>query len=274
MTISELLTEYLNELKSDSTRINYKIALTDFLEAVSDIAQITTEFVENYRKKLQKKRKSAQTIRAKLAAIRGFLDYCWTAGYITLNPADSVKIKPTQKYKNAKNITEKDFKYLLAQTNSRCKGLRDSLLIRLIYLYGDVEKVLQFKWAQVMPTQNLATLKSKLEASILKLFDKKTYVTGLSPTQMWEQFRQGYIFFTFENTLPNSNKPISISAIRSLFKQYCELAGFSQNYIDFQALKRLRAKEIFKKTGSAEEVRKFCGHQNIQITKSFLKTLD
>lgn len=273
MGLSELVEEYLSSLKSESTKINYKIALVDFLQNIKNIEDITPTAIDAYNKRLQKKKKSIQTIKARFAAIKSFLEYCWMNGALLLNPADKIKVKTAKKYKNAKNIQETDFKKLLKEIKPTLKGLRDSLLIRLIYLYGDMDKVLSLKWEHPMPTLTLTKIKTKLEVAIKKVFTKKMYITGLDPNKLWEKFSRGYLFFSLDKFPFNSDKAISVPAIRKILQHYCVQMGLPENYIDFQALKRLRAKEIYQKTNSIEEVRRFCGHRNSQITKAFLKTL-
>lgn len=256
MRVNFALNQYLSTLENETTKINYEIVLKDFLANFINVTQITKESVQYYKNALADK--SPQTIAARLAAIRSFCDYCWGEGWLLFNPALYIKNDHVEKYAQAKNISFKDFKKFIDQIKlNTLVGIRDLLLIRLIFFYGDPEKILTIPFEYELPTQ----------------FDsiKQAYKNELAKKVNLLKLSYGYLFFNLDE-LTNS-KPISVSGVRKILIKYTNHAGFPHNYIDFQALKRLRAKQIFQQTKSLEAVQKFCGHKTLKVTKAFIKTL-
>lgn len=261
MRINLALPQYLSNLKNETTRTNYEIVLKDFLSSFIDASQITKEHVKQYKDALEEK--SPQTIAARLAAIRSFCDFCWSNGWITSNPALYIKNNPIEKYGQAKNISFEDFKKFISLINTTTLvGIRDLLLIRLIFFYGDPEGVLNLSFDKDLQEQF-----KPIYHSYIKMAAKQVAENGNNPMKL----NYGYLFFNLED-LDNS-KPLSLSAARKVLIKYTSKANFPHNYIDFQALKRLRAKQIYDQTESVEAVQKFCGHKSQKITKAFIKTL-
>jgi len=250
------LQKYLSTLENETTRTNYEIVLKDFLSSFEDVRQITKESVQQYKELLADK--SPQTIAARLAAIRSFCDYCWSEGWLTFNPALYIKNDPIEKYAQAKNISFTDFKKFVDKIDANTLvGIRDLLLIRLIFFYGDPIKILELPFQYDLPAQ----------------FEpiKRAYIKELSKEANPMKLSYGYLFFNLEDL--NNSKPLSLSAARKILIKYTHRAGFPHNYIDFQALKRLRARQIYDQTESLEAVQKFCGHKTLKVTKAFIKTL-
>ena len=236
MNVYRALDIYLATLENATTRTNYEIVLRDFLANTRKVEDITEAGIVEFKNSMSDK--APQTITARLAAIRSFCDFCWTQGWIPTDPSLGVKNVQVERYSQAKNISFDDLKkFLQAIDTDTLKGLRDYLLLRLAFMYGDVKKILQLPW----DVKHLA------------------------------YFQNGYLFFNVD-TCDNS-KALSLSSARKIVIKYVREAGFPEKYIDFQALKRLRAKQIFAQTNSIEAVMRFCGHRSIKATKAFLKTL-
>ena len=258
MRIDFTLDQYLSSLENETTRTNYEIALRDFLSRLTDIEEITKESVQDYKEALSETEKSPQTVAARLAAIRSYCDFCWSNGWLTFNPALYIKNDYVEKYAQAKNISFEDFKKFISQIDaSTLVGNRDLLLTRLIFFYGDAEKILETPFGHELPDQ----------FEIIK----RSYVKELSKVTNVMRLSYGYLFFNLE-TLDNS-RALSLSAVRKVLIKYTHHAGFPLNHIDFQALKRLRAKQIYQQTNSIEAVQQFCGHKSLKITKAYIKTL-
>jgi site-specific recombinase XerD len=255
MKTSFALNEYLNSLNNHTTVVNYEIALKEFLKRTPTTEKISVKKVEKYKFSLREK--SPQTRASRMSAIRGFCDYCWTQGWLDNDPSLCVKNDPTEKYAKAKNVTLEEYGTLLkAISTDAIKGLRDLLLLRLIYIIGDVNKVLLYTWGTKVPA-NLEIIKKYFAKSLLDNIDMK-------------ELKRGYVFFSLDSF--DTSTHLSRSAVRKLLKKYTESAGFEENYFDFQALKRLRAKQIYEETGSVDAVNQFCGHKSMKATRALIKT--
>ena len=143
-------------------------------------------------------------------------------------------------------------KTVLSQIDvSTLVGIRDYLLIRLIFFTGDVKQIISLKWDQPLPGSfSKAVTKYK---SLLENYDET-----------------GYLFFNLDK---NNSKHLSLSGARRILTKYAVKAGFDEKFVDFQALKRLRAKQIYEQTDSIEAVQAFCGHKSKKATRAFIKTL-
>ena len=256
MRVNSALAHYLNSLSNDTTKTNYKIVLDDFIEDLNSLDEITEETILSYKATLLGK--APQTIAARLSAIRSFCDYCWTQGWISMDPSLAIKNGPVEKYGSAKNIDFEDLKKILSQADLRTLvGVRDYLLLRLIYVYGDPITILRLPFNH------------ELHPSLQPL--KEQYETKLSEKSKLDSLQLGYLFFNLESCI--NAKPLSLSSCRKIIAKYTKKAGYPSNFLDFQALKRLRAKQIYEQTDSIEAVNKFCGHKSLKVTRAFLKTL-
>jgi site-specific recombinase XerD len=256
MKVNAALSHYLNSLSNKTTRTNYEIVLKDFLEEIPELNQITVEAILSYKGTMVGK--APQTIAARLAAIRSFCDYCWTQGWVSTDPSLAVKNNHVEKYNSAKNISFDDFKKILKAIDvTKLVGIRDYLLIRLIFVYGDPIAVLRLPFNQIMH--------DALDPA------KKQYELCLAGKTSVDSLQLGYLFFNLEKC--TNAKSLSLSACRKVIAKYTKKAGFPDKFLDFQAMKRLRAKQIYNQTESEESVMKFCGHKSLKVTRAFIKTL-
>jgi site-specific recombinase XerD len=256
MKINSALSHYLNSLSNETTKVNYRIVLEDFLEEIGDLKDITRDVILSYKGTLVGK--APQTVAARLAAIRSFCDYCWTQGWVSTDASLAIKNNPVEKYGSAKNISFEDFKNILAQADlTTLVGVRDYLLLRLIFVYGDPVTILRLPFNH--------SLHPALEAL------RAEYERQLSDKVRVDSLQLGYLFFNLDKCI--NAKPLSLSSCRKVIAKYIKRAGYPDKFLDFQAMKRLRARQIYEQTDSVEAVRKFCGHKSLKVTKAFLKTL-
>lgn len=256
MDLQKALAQYLESLENETTRTNYQIALREFCQHFERLVDIDTQSVMAYRQMLDGK--SPQTISSRMSAIKSFLMYCWEQSWIPMDPTIPIKADNVPRYQNTKNVSLEDFKKLLSQVNVKTlAGLRDYLLLRLLFLYGDLDKILDLKIRSVLP-------------EVLD-DDRKTYITMLSQHILVEDLKNGYLFFGLERM--DCSQKLSLSAVRKMLQKYCAMAGFDEKYFDFTAIRRLRAKQIYEQTNSVPSVQKFLGHNSPVQTKTFLKTL-
>jgi site-specific recombinase XerD len=256
MRVSSALSHYLNSLQNQTTKTNYEIVLKDFLTEIENLDEITQEAIISFKGSLAGK--APQTVAARLSAVRSFCDYCWTNGWMSMDPSLAVKNNPVQKYASAKNIAFQDFKKVLAEVDlSKLVGVRDYLLMRLIFVYGDPTTILRLPFDY----QVNDTLKPL----------KEEYFTKLSEKTSIDSLKLGYLFFNLETCI--NAKPLSLSSCRKIIAKYTKRAGFPDKFLDFQALKRLRARQIYEQTNSEKAVQQFCGHKSLKATRAFIKTL-
>jgi len=251
------LQEYLRSLKNETTRANYEIVLLDFISNFTSLSAILPQHIQRYKNNLVDK--SAHTVAARLAAIRSFFNYCWVEGWVSEDPSEQVENDPVKKYGNAKNVAFSDFKKILGKTDlTTLVGIRDYLLLRLVYTYGDVKKIVQLSW------------ETKLTGPFADLV--KAYRAKLAEQTDLGALAGGYLFFNIDTC--ENHKFLSVSAVRKVVAKYIARAGYPEKFLDFQAMKRLRAKQIYEQTDSIEAVQRFCGHASQKVTKAFIKTLD
>lgn len=257
MQAERAVEQFLLTLKNESTKVNYRIALREFVRPLRTLSQITTEHIENFKKELQDK--SPTTIAARLSAVKSFCEFCWSNGWLPEDPSLRIHHESVPRYTNSKNIKFEELKKLLESIElNNANGIRDFLLIRLIFSFGDVEKILNLKWEEQFPERFNNAIKQY-----------KLYMTTEFPDKKLER---GYLFFNLETG--DNKKPLSISGLRRILSTRTLRAGFPDKHFDFEALKRLRAKQIYEQTKSVEAVRQFCGHRSIKATREFLRTLN
>lgn len=256
MDLQKALSQYLETLDSEVTKSNYAIVLRDFCDKFKRLTDIDTKAVLAYKELLNGK--SPQTVSSRLSAIKSFLTYCWENNWIPMDPTIPIKAVPVPRYKNSKNISIDDFKKLLSHIDVKSlAGFRDYLLLRLLFIYGNLPSILDLK------------IKSALPDIIND--DRKTYITMLSQHVPVESLREGYLFFGLEKM--DSSQKLSVSGVRKILQKYCVLSGFDAQHFDIMAMRRLRAKQIYEQTKSVNAVQRFCQHKSSTQTKTFLKTI-
>jgi len=254
--LKNALEQYLQSLENETTRINYGIILREFCQYFERLIDIDTQSVLKFKTTLEGK--SEQTVASRMSAIRSFLMFCWGHNWIPMDPTIAIKTDNVQRYQHSKNITIEDFKSILSNANVKTlAGLRDYLLLRMLFIYGDIEKILDLKIKSPLPEM--------LDA------DRRLFITMLSQHIKIEELKIGYLFFGLEKM--DCNQRMSLSGVRKILKKYSALANFDENFLDFTAIKRLRAKQIYEQTSSVEAVQRFCGHSSPTQTKTFLKTI-
>lgn len=256
MTVENALLQYLQSLENETTRVNYEVILKEFCQYFERLIDIDAKSILQFKETL--KDKSPQTISSRMSAIRSFLMYCWDNSWIPIDPSLSIKPDNVVRYQNSKNITLEDVKNILSKINVKSlAGMRDYLLMRLTLVFGDIEKVMELRVTSAIP----ATLEN----------DRKIFIAMLVPHVKVEDLKTGYLFFSLEKM--DCSQKLSLSGVRKILKKYCVMAGFEENFLDFNAIKRLRARQIYEQTSSVEAVRQFCGHARVAQTRTFLKTI-
>ena len=139
MDIQEVIKLYLSSIENNTTRRCYKAALSQFTEDIDLVEQITIRKIQSYKRSLEGK--SAQTICARLAAVRGLADLCWTKGWLNLDPSLFINNVSNPRYTKAKVMESHQFRRIINRIHLDCDGIHDYLLLKLIFILGGCEKV-------------------------------------------------------------------------------------------------------------------------------------
>ena len=254
MDIQVAVKLYLSSIENDTTRRCYRAALEQYTEYLEHVDQITPRTIQSYKMSLRDK--SAQTICARLAAIRGLSDLCWTKGWLDTDPSLFVGNVSNPRYTKFKEITSRQFRKILNNINLDCDGIHDYLLLKLIYISGKPESVARLNWNAKLP-RFAEKLKEEYKASAKADPDLKIKDSG-------------HLFFpfAFNNTLR-----LTDSELLNILKDRAVYAGYERNQFDIMSLKRLRSKEVYEETGSVEAVQKLCGFKYRKDAVRFVKTL-
>ena len=256
MDIEEAANQYLLSIDNDTTRRCYRAAIGQFVEHMNLVDQVTIREILSYKRALEEEDKSAQTICARLAAIRGFTNMCWTSGWLEFDPSMFVDNVPNPRYTKSKIMDANQFRRILNSIYLNCDGIHDYLLLKLISVSGSADKVSRLNWNAKLP-KFAETLNEVYKASAVA--DPNLRIK-----------KSGYLFFPFAY---NNSFCLTPEEILNILKTRAEQAGYDQDQFDIMSLKRLRAKEIYESTKSVEEVKKFCGFKHKKDAIRFVKTL-
>ena len=254
MDIQEAVKLYLSSIENDTTRLCYRTALAQFTENIEYVNQITVRQIQSYKMSLRDK--SAQTICARLAAVRGLSDLCWTKGWLDTDPSLFINNVSNPRYTKFKVITAREFRKILNSIHLDCDGIHDYLLLKLIFVSGSPDKVSRLNW------------NAKLPRFAEKL--KETYKISAEADPDLNISDDGHLFFPFAF---HNRLRLVPSDINYILQNRAVHAGYKRGQFDVMSLKRLRAKEIYEETGSVEEVKKYCGFKYRKDAVRFIKSI-
>ena len=254
MDIQVAVKLYLSSIENTTTQRCYRAALEQYTKNLDSVDQITPLTIRNY--KISLRGKSAQTICARLAAIRGLSDLCWTKGWLDTDPSLFVGNVSNPRYTNAKEITSRQFRRILNSIHLDCDGIHDYLLLKLIFISGSPDNVSRLNW------------NAKLPRFAEKL--KKVYKTSAKADPSLKISDSGHLFFPFAF---NNKLRLTHADMLLILKERATYAGYKATQFDLMSLKRLRSKELYEETGSVKAIQNLCGFKYRKDAVRFIKTL-
>jgi site-specific recombinase XerD len=139
----EALEDFVESKVAPRTRVEYTIALRDFLRR-TDLRTLPAALsvrpaqVVRYRNGLQELGLSPSTINLRLAAVRGFYKRLLREGRVAGNPADPELVEglPVSDESRTQGLSLDEVKAILATCDGTLRGLRDRALLMTLFYEG------------------------------------------------------------------------------------------------------------------------------------------
>ena len=265
------LIEVGNRTGSTRTPEEYGRYVARFLAGVADPARVTAAEVHAfaYAVGVSGRAPSASTIAVRLAAVRGFLDFCRRMGLLAGNPATDVKT-PRSSPPTPRGLGAPELRQLLAAVPETVGGLRDRAIILTMVLTGlRRTEVLALRAGDLAtdPGTGRTTYRVRvkggserhreLPAPALAAIRDSLAARG---TTLAELERETPLF------------PISSHGFYANLRRYAKTAGLRE--VTPHVLRHSAAK-LRRQTGaSLEDVSSLLGHRNLSTTARYLARLE
>ena len=141
----ELVTSWLLDKQSASTRKQYQLNIKQFLDFVGcALSEVLIEDLQQYIRMLEMKGNQPSTIKGKLSVVKSLFSFAFQVGYITSNVAVLVSSPKVHKRTASMRINHDEIKKMVDGANS----LRDKLIIKMMYFLGlRVSEALRLTWS-------------------------------------------------------------------------------------------------------------------------------
>lgn len=271
MTLEELHKQFIDHLQSQGRAHATILAygkdieqLVDFLKEkqVSDIAQVTTEHIDDFKQSLKKLRYTPKSISRKINSIKTFFRFLKVEEKVTANPADAV-VHPKYEQNEPRILSRLEYRAL----RDVCK---DDARIAAI-----VEVLLQTG----MRISELASLKvSDIDFDKAHIYiasqnnqPERTIPMNNAARKALEKYLQVRPKTTREDTLflTKTSRPFLVRNIRSAIDRYFRIAGIKDAKVN--DLRHTFIVEQLKAGTPLTYVSKLVGHKRVTTTERYLE---
>jgi integrase/recombinase XerD len=162
-------TPFVNKSVSEATRRAYGRALREFFQFVGmkHPSEVAPNDVLLWRDRLRSQKKSAATVAFKLSVVRSFFEYLKAAGVVSLNPASTKLVSPSELPSEpaGKALSAKEVRYLLSGPDrEKPDGTRDyALMLIMLRLSLRVSEVCSLRASSVKWSHGRWTLRCKVK---------------------------------------------------------------------------------------------------------------
>jgi integrase/recombinase XerD len=160
---------FVNKSVSEATRRAYGRALRKFFQStgMKHPSEIVPQDVVLWRDKLRSQKKSAATVAFKLSVVRSFFEYLKAAGAVSLNPASTKLVQPSELPSEpaGRALSAKEVRYLLSGPDKgKPDGARDyALMLVMLRLSLRVSEFCSLRASSVKWSHGRWTLRCKVK---------------------------------------------------------------------------------------------------------------
>ena len=264
---TELIRLWISQ-KSPTTQKTYITISRQFLTfAGKKLEEVKLEDILLWLESFQLRGKSQNTINNKLAAIKSLFSFGVKTGYLSANPASTIKTTKAKDALNERILQAEEVKQLInAAKNERdaaALASRDRLILILLYILGlRISELVGLNWSDFQPTE---------EAIAVTIFGKGHKTRTLLIThQLWSELKQ----------LPRSEKTEAVflsrfgnrldrHAIHRLIKKAVEKAGINP-HTSAHWLRHAHACHSLNNGAGIDLLMKSLGHSSLAVTSRYL----
>jgi len=244
----------------------------DELEAI-DLSLINSTDIVSFMAMMRKDTLSIDTILRRLSGVSQFFDYLLLEKRVSANPIDFI-IKPKRwsKLPSFLNFDEIE-KILQSKNTSTAKGIRDSLMIDMLYSSGmRVSELISVKILDIDFKRGIIKVIGKgSKTRIVPIYDQllkniQTYLPIRLDTYVKGE-DTGYLF------LNRFGKHLTRQYVWSWVKEICSIAGIKKT-VSPHTLRHCFATHLLSGGADLRTIQIFLGHENIATTEIYTHLVD
>lgn len=265
--------EYLKIIKnySDNTIRNYEIDLDEY-KVFLDHKQITNyqvdqKIIRQYIEYLNKQKYETTTISRRISALKSFYKFLYKKNYINSNPMTLIK-NPKKEKKLPKFLYINEIEELLKKTDNTVQGIRDHLIIELLYSTGiRVSELVNIKIKDINFINKTIKIKGKGSKERIVLYGKicaniiNDYLNK-SRNNIKNSSNNEYLILNLKG-----NK-LTDRSVRNIINKYMQKTSI-QKQISPHTLRHTFATHLLDNGADLKAVQELLGHSDLGTTQIY-----
>ena len=275
---------------SDNTAKAYRQDLEHFARFLDSfqtglgLESITKPLLQEYIALLNEQY-AVRTVKRRIAAIRGFLDWAEEEGLLTENPFLRMKLRIKEPFRLPSAMSVKEVEKILVAVyednmhyKTRSLGMmtqflhyRDILVIEMLFASGvRVHELCEMRYTDMDFFHQTFRIIGKGNKERLVFFGNEAVIEAL---RRYNWMRKEMYFdsdFLFVNKYGD---PLSTQAARNIVKKYVNLAGITRN-ITPHSFRHTFATMLLEEGIDLRYIQEFLGHSSISTTQIYLHVAD
>jgi integrase/recombinase XerD len=276
-----VLEDYLESKIAPRTRVEYRIALRDFLmgtglRTLAEILYLKANQVVRYRNGMQERRLSPSTVNLRLAAVRGLFNRLLREGKVQGNPADPELVEglPVSDESRTQGLTLDEVKRILDSCDGTLRGLRDRALLMTLYFEGlRRSEASRLRYRDITTKRGLVEVRNsknnpyatiRLRAEVKTAIDD--YLEVLNRELRKLETRPEDPVFCSLSRLRSFGKRLSPSAINDIVKKRVRDAGIADKRITAHSWRHTSCTLALAAGVPVQQVQRHLRHKKIETT--------
>ncbi len=283
------LEDFIESKVAPRTRVEYKIALRDFLAAtglrtLAEILAVKAAQVVRYRNGLQERNLSPATVNLRLAAVRGLYRRLMKLGKIQGNPADPELVEglPVSDESRTQGLTLEEVNAILGTCDGTLRGLRDRALLMTLYFEGlRRSEASRLRYRDITTKRGLVEVRNsknnpyatiRLRPEVKRAIDG--YLEVLNRELERRETRPEDPVFCSLSRLRSFGKRLSSSAINDIVKKRVKEAGIKDKRITAHSWRHTSCTLALAAGVPVQQVQRHLRHKNVQTTLRYDRERD
>jgi site-specific recombinase XerD len=256
------LEDFIESKVAPRTRVEYKIALRDFLAAtglrtLEELVALKAAQIVRYRNGLQERGLSPATVNLRLAALRGLFRRWLKLGKVQGNPADPELVEglPVSDESRTQGLTLEEVDAIIGTCDGTLRGLRDRALLMALYFEGlRRSEASRLRYRDITTKRGLVEVRNsknnpyatiRLRPEVKRAIDD--YLEVLNRDLHKRETRPEDPVFCSLSKLRSFGKRLSPSAINDIVKKRVKDAGIKDKRITAHSWRHYVAKCIMSR---------------------------
>lgn len=270
--MSELLDKFIDYLEyernySHNTVIAYENNINKFIEylneqKINNINKIDYTFMRSYLNHLYELKYSSKSICRHISSLRSFFKYLKNEDIIKSNPMTLIT-NPKVEKNFPKYITYEDIEKILSISDDTSIGIRDSLILELLYVTGiRVSELVNIKIQDIDFSERKIKIMGKGSKERYTLYGSRCE----NLLKKYFKIRSNFIKYPIDFLIVSkTGRQINTREIRYIINRLSKKAGINMN-ISPHTFRHTFATHLLNEGADLRSVQELLGHENLSTT--------